>query len=53
MVRGMVKLEEWLWVKAGPCWCAYVAVKVSQVGAAECDDVLASRAAEEWHRVRQ
>ena len=48
MVRGMVKWKQWLGVKAGPWWCASVSVKVSEVGAAACDDGLASKATEEW-----
>lgn len=48
MVCGMVKWKQWLGVKAGPWWCASVSVKVSEVGAAACDDGLASKATEEW-----
>ena len=41
MVCGMVKWKQWLGVKAGPWWCTSVSVKVSEVGAAACDDGLA------------
>ena len=41
MVCGMVKWKQWLGVKAGPWWCASVSAKVSEVGAAACDDGLA------------
>ena len=44
----MVKWKQWLGVKAGPWWCASVSVKVSEVGAAACDDGVASKATEEW-----
>ena len=35
------EMEAMAWVKAGPWWCASVSVKVSEVGAAACDDGLA------------